>query len=380
MLNLVICVIYRQPDDSTHGFPSRNPELKAALNKIQEAVMKLGDPLPDIIFGGDFNLPHVRWPDCARSAKCVKTEREMIQSLNNFLCCFCLHQIVTKPTHIGGNLLDCIFVNNELLVHAVNVNEVLPSISHHKVVEVSTNLYVKSSGENENSSSKLKNRFNSLNFFHSDISWENIIASLQQTDWAAEFQNKSVDTMLDIFYEKCYTICVQCVPKRKSSTSSLSKLEKYRRKLCRRRKRINKTLINVRSSRRKNKLSSELIDIEKKLTKSYKEEREYQEHIALGSIKKNVKYFYKYVCRFSKVKQKIGPLTDEAGNVINDSHTMANMFLNQFEKMFSKPKTDLSDVAQTTNPFVCSNKVLPKKSYANIKFCRNKVCRKNILL
>ena len=51
MLNLVICVIYRQPDNDTHGFPSRNPEFKAALNKI-EAVMKLGDPLPNIIFGG----------------------------------------------------------------------------------------------------------------------------------------------------------------------------------------------------------------------------------------------------------------------------------------------------------------------------------------
>ena len=138
--------------------------------------------------------------------------------------------------------------------------------------------------------------------------------------------------MLNIFYEKCYTICVQYVPKRKTSTSGLSKLEKYRRKLCRRRKRINKIIINVRSSQCKNKLSSELIDIEKKLTKSYKEEREYQEHVALGSIKKNVKYFYKYVRRFSKVKQKIGPLTNEAGKVINDSHTMANMFLNQFEK------------------------------------------------
>ena len=55
------------------------------------------------------------------------------------------------------------------------------------------------------------------------------------------------------------------------------------------------------------------------------------------------------------MKQKIGPLTNEAGKVINDSHTMANMFLNQFEKMFSKPKVDLSDVAQTTNP--CQSKI-----------------------
>ena len=31
------------------------------------------------------------------------------------------------------------------------------------------------------------------------------------------------------------------------------------------------------------------------------------------------------------------------------------MFLNQFEKMFSKPKTDLSDVAQSTNP--CQSKI-----------------------
>ena len=302
LLNLVLCIIYRQPDDSTHGFPSRNPELKAALNKIEDVIMKLGDPLPDIIFGGDFNLPHVRWPECVPSSKCVKTEREMIQTLNDFLNCFCLHQIVTKPTHVGGNLLDCIFVNNEVLVHAVSVNEVLPSISHHKLVEVSTKLCIQSSVENNDSNGKLNNRFDCLNFFHCDISWADIISSFQQIDWGAEFQDKSVDDMLNIFYEKCYTICDQYVPKRKTSKTGVSKLEKYRKKLCRRRRRINKTLINVRSSQQKNKLSSELIDIEKKLTKSYKEERDYQEHIALGSIKKNVKYFYKYVRRFSKVK------------------------------------------------------------------------------
>ena len=56
-LHLVLCVVYRQPDDTTHGYPSRNKEFKAALQKIEHAIMLLGDPIPSIVIGGDFNLP-----------------------------------------------------------------------------------------------------------------------------------------------------------------------------------------------------------------------------------------------------------------------------------------------------------------------------------
>ena len=37
-------------------------DLKAALNKLVSSLSEI-TPAPDIILGGDFNLPHVSWPE-----------------------------------------------------------------------------------------------------------------------------------------------------------------------------------------------------------------------------------------------------------------------------------------------------------------------------
>ena len=89
-------------------------------------------------------------------------------------------------------------------------------------------------------------------------------------------------------------------------------------KLIRRRRRLNKTLSNVKSSSRKDVLRGELLDIEKKLMNLYRSSAEYDEHKAISSIKKNSKYFFKYAKKFAKVKTQVGPLKDENGSFINN--------------------------------------------------------------
>ena len=59
--NLAIACLYRQPDDKVHGHPSTPTDLKVALNKLVNSLERI-TPSPDIILGGDFNLPHINWP------------------------------------------------------------------------------------------------------------------------------------------------------------------------------------------------------------------------------------------------------------------------------------------------------------------------------
>ena len=59
-LNLVIIVIYRQPDDSVGGHRSTSREFKAALEEIRKTLNGLDSPTPDIVFCGDFNLSNVQ--------------------------------------------------------------------------------------------------------------------------------------------------------------------------------------------------------------------------------------------------------------------------------------------------------------------------------
>ena len=85
---------------------------------------------------------------------------------------------------------------------------------------------------------------------------KHISHELHDIDWENEFSDKSVDEMLNILYDKCYSACELHIPKRKCGKKFLSKTERYRRKLCRRRRKINKRLTRVTSVSRKNFLMS----------------------------------------------------------------------------------------------------------------------------
>ena len=61
--NLVLVVLYQQPDNPGSGQRSTNKEFRQALNEIKTTLSKLPTPTADIVFCRDFNLPHMNWPD-----------------------------------------------------------------------------------------------------------------------------------------------------------------------------------------------------------------------------------------------------------------------------------------------------------------------------
>ncbi|HAO14984.1 MAG TPA: hypothetical protein DDE71_05440, partial [Tenacibaculum sp.] len=79
--NLILIILYRQPDNRAGGHPSTHVHFKEALDILHEAFMQLPNPTPDIIMCGDFNLPHAVWPMGEIKSGASTDEQTMIKDL-----------------------------------------------------------------------------------------------------------------------------------------------------------------------------------------------------------------------------------------------------------------------------------------------------------
>ena len=104
--NILICIVYRQPDDSRHGHKSTNEEFKDIIGRIRTTILDIPGRTPDIILCGDFNLPHVQWPHGEIKGSALHDERLMLEELKELMGEFYLKQLIETPTHKDGNMLD----------------------------------------------------------------------------------------------------------------------------------------------------------------------------------------------------------------------------------------------------------------------------------
>ena len=128
--------------------------------------------------------------------------------------------------------------------------------------------------------------------------------------------------------------------------NKISSIPRERKNLMRRRSRINKRMLKVTSPTKKEKLKTELLDIEVKLYKSRKKTKFAEEKKAISSIKKNPKFFYSYAKRFSTTNNSIGPLKDEDGKYVYDNDKIAQLFSKQYKSVFNKPDEDLPPASE----------------------------------
>ena len=348
-LDLVILVVYRQPDDQVGGHRSTNREFKAALEEVKKALENLPTPSPDILLCGDFNLPHISWPDATPTKKATKEIKLMLEDLEEVLTEHYMLQYITKPTHKDGNTLDLCFTNNPALVHSYQCNFTITS--HHSIVTCRTSLCSTPAAETtfrrpveDDGPGSV---FDSLNFLSDDANWGGLQEKLKHINWTEilGYSDQSDPAeMMDKFINTCAQESKHFIPKRKiveNEKKKSSRIPRVRRNLMRRRTKVNKQLATPVTPAKKKKLTSELIEIEKNLQQSYKTENSEMEHKAVSAIKKNSKYFYSYARKFSKVTVGIGPLIDSAMNIISCPVKMAGMLVEQYCKVFSTPKEDL---------------------------------------
>ena len=348
-LNIVVVVVYRQPDNALNGNRSTSREFKCFTEELRVCLNELPAPVPDIMILGDFNLPHATWDPLGWSSRAPADERKMVEDLRELTLDNFLTQRADFPTHRDGNVLDLVLTNNPLLVHDICA---LPSrVSDHFIIEMTSalspilpnrlNAGIDTNPDNvEITETNID--FRHLNFFSEDTNWDAILLRLSQHNWIRELQGLSVEAMLSRFSSVCLSVSREFTPLKKhvlrSSPKKRSLIPRHRRILMRKRRRLKMQLLKANSEARCNSISRSLIEIEIKIQDSLRRQSEFEEQKAVESIKRNPKYFFTYAKKFSKVKIGIGPLKDVANRIINCPKKMAEILSEQYQSVFSQPR------------------------------------------
>ena len=97
------------------------------------------------------------------------------------------------------------------------------------------------------------------------------------------------------------------------------------------------------------KLESKFKQIEIDIIKSYQDEAEHNERIAISKIKSNSFYFYRYAKTFSSSNGKIEVLVGSDGLEYSHPQEISIFLSDQYESVFSVP--DLSKVVKNNKSF-----------------------------
>jgi hypothetical protein len=119
----------------TYDKPEPLQELNISLSKLSK-----NGSLPNVLLGGDFNLPDIEWENNTIKSNPqygYKVNRLLLDTLEEHG----LHQCVRKPTRLN-NILDLIVTTNPDLVDEV---QVYPGMSDHRVVTAVLNIKAKHS-------------------------------------------------------------------------------------------------------------------------------------------------------------------------------------------------------------------------------------------
>ena len=330
--NLILCIIYRQPTNVKHK--SDAPEFMELINSVQSKIEAIEGCTPDLYISGDFNIPHTHSISNDSYEPANSCNKQLLNILTDFMFHFNLNQIIHKPTHSNGNILDFLLTNN---TDSIFNYKSTPTIhSDHFIIDVTTHLSFNTQKKHMNEKN-LNSKFDLYNFHSDKIDWEYLEKELANVRWqkVLEPHQTDPDNQYKIFINKCLNVIEDKVPLKKSKKTHKA-IPRDRRILMRKRRKVTKKFQN-------NRTKQKLINIELELQNSYNRERESNEIEATSKIKKNPKYFYSYAKRFSKTKPKVGPLMDPVKNIItDDSYEMANLLQDQYKSVFVTPKPDYS--------------------------------------
>lgn len=331
-LNLVICVIYRPPDNTQGGYRSTATEFSPVIDQIKNVLNSLPTPMPDIIVAGDFNVPRVSWPQCLPEPGATQTEKQVTQLIQELVNDFFLHQLITRATHKAGNTLDLILTNNTNLVSDCVVDPTDPVSSHH-LITCSTPLC--SSIEIPEIETE-RNIFDAANFRSKRMKWNKLKGALRNVDWDATMMNLSPTEMLKKLVNTCEKFVKSICPAKKKPKKH-DAVPRDRKILMRKRTKLKNALRKSNHELTKNRIRGELANIERSLQSSYQEQQSREEEEAVGSIKKNPKFFFSYAKARQKIPHQVGPFTGPDGKLITDPAIMADMLASQYKLAFSSP-------------------------------------------
>ena len=223
------------------------------------------------------------------------------------------------------------YTNDDQLVESIIPNYTITDksqrLSDHAMISVKLN--VKNVTKRTNNSVMKDNTrtFESFDFYKcTEDTWNSLNDILQKIPW----EDKGNPTLnLEHFYDSTLQSCIASgVPMKVLRKGCKNQYYRQRRSIFRKIKRLPK------SKDRKIK------ELQFKLQQTYNDEKQDEEQKAVQCIKKNTKYFYKFVKSHCARKEDVSELKSSQGNLATSDQDKANCLREQYTSVFSAPIDD----------------------------------------
>ena len=301
----------------------------------------------DIIVAGDFNLPGLFTRNFCGNTPVQHEYEKLFNQLN-------LNLMVHEPTR-GGNLIDFILTNDDLLVTNVVVREGFSTSDHNKItyhLNISNDIDLKYSDLNYNF--RMGNYTQMSNFLDT-IDWDGLFMNINDVNEMWEVFANILDYAINLFVPK--------YKKRKKINNKWSfntrKAYSNKVKLWRKYKK-DKNVIN-----RQNYI---------KASNNAKNLAIHDKYIEESKILKsgNIKVFYSFVNNKLTSRKSIPPIRKD-GQIYEDAVDKANLFQSQFSSVFVEDDGLLPHFPFKTNNILQNVKITESIVLANLMKIPDKV-------
>ena len=307
---VTIGVVYRCPN-----IPKQNNE------KIHNAISEVSKG--DCIIMGDFNHGNIKLDLLQRTGVEDQTFLCLVQ--DNFLT-----QHVLEPTR-AARVLDIVLSSHKECVDNVVIQESLGSSNHN---QLHFNINVKS---DKTKVKQCRRDFRKGNY-------KEIRKRLTLIDWNDKMKNKTATECWNILRVELDSAVDSYVPMKKQGKRSK---KKHLSKEAFRKIRYKPNMWRVYKHTGKDTDYDAYKEALNAATNEVRKSKRNFEHKLAQHIKSDSKSFYAYVRSKQNVRDKVGPLEDNAGNIITQGFLMAEELNMHFSSVFTREDTSSLPVPDT---------------------------------
>ena len=272
---------------------------------------------------GDFNHGNIKW-DILQSTG-VEDSTFLCLVQDNFLT-----QHVFEPTR-AARVLDIVLSSQKEFVDNVEIQEQLGSSDHN---QLHFNINIKS---DKTKVKQCRRDFRKGNY-------REIRKNLAHIDWDEKMKNKTATECWDILRGELDTAIDSYVPMKKQGKRSK---KKHLSKEAFRKMRYKQNMWRVYKHTGKDEDYEVYKEALNAATNEVRKAKRNFEHKLAQNIKSESKSFYAYVRSKQNVRDKVGPLEDNAGNIITEGCLMAEELNVHFSSVFTREDTSSLPVPET---------------------------------
>ena len=307
---VTIGVVYRCPNITKQN----NEKIHNAISEVSKG---------DCIIMGEFNYENIKWDTLQNTGVEDQTFLCLVQ--DNFLT-----QHVLEPTR-AARILDIVLSSQKEFVNNVVIQEPLGSSDRN---QLHFNIKIKS---DKTKVKKCRRDFRKGNY-------KEIMKSLAHTDWNDKMKNMTATECWIILRGEIYSAIDSFVPMKRQGKRSK---KKHLSKEAFRKIRHKQNMWRVYKHTEKDQDYVVYIEALNTATNEVRKSKRNVEHKLAQNIISDSKSFYAYVRSKQNVRDKVGPLEDNAGDIITGGFLMAEELNMHFSSVFTREDTSSLPVPET---------------------------------